>query len=194
MALARFNFSIQDDEGNIVDGATVTVQAESPGLPLAALKSDRAGATPMANPYVASDGADPGFFVIGGFYRITVTKDSFTRTWEYVGIGLNSGGDSAASRAKRVVTAAGAVTVDPEDEVIIIKKTVGAPTTVNVDWSVRTKDLTIVDGKGDAATNPISIVPASGQTQYGIVDYVVTIDGNGGNVTLGTLPDQTGGY
>ncbi len=95
---------------------------------------------------------------------------------------------------QRVVTASGAITVVDSDDIIIVKKTVGAPTTVNVDWSTRTKALKVVDGKGDANTNNISIAPGAGQTQYGIVDYVVVIDGNGGQVTLTPLADQTGAF
>lgn len=101
---------------------------------------------------------------------------------------------SVKPRAQRVVTAAGAITADPADDIIIVRKTVGAATTVNVNWSARTRPLTIVDGKGDAATNNISIVPSAGQTQYGIADYVVVIDGNGGSVTLTPLADVAGAF
>lgn len=98
------------------------------------------------------------------------------------------------TRAQRIVTAAGAVTILPTDEIVIINKTVGAATTVNVDWSQQTKPLTIVDGKADAATNNITIVPLSGQTQYGTANYQVVIDGNGGQVTLTPLADGSGAF
>jgi hypothetical protein len=97
-------------------------------------------------------------------------------------------------RAQRIVMAAGAITALLADDVIIVKKTVGAATTVNVDWSTRTKPLTIVDGKNDANTNNITIVPTAGQTQYGTVNYQVVIDGNGGQVTLTPLSDGSGSY
>lgn len=100
----------------------------------------------------------------------------------------------AASKFERTVTAAGAVTAASNDDIIIIKKTVGAATTVNVDWSARTKPLTIVDGKADANTNPITIVPSAGQTQYGTADYQVIIDGNGGSVTLTPLSSGAGAF
>lgn len=100
----------------------------------------------------------------------------------------------STSRTQRIVTVAGPVTIGPTDEIVIIKKAVGAATIVNVDWSLQTKPLTIVDGKPDAATHNISIVPAAGQTQYGTVDYVVVIDGDGGQVTLTPLADGSGGF
>lgn len=100
----------------------------------------------------------------------------------------------AASKIQRTVTAAGAVTALSNDDIIIINKTVGAATTVNVDWSARTKPLTVVDGKGDANTNPITIVPSAGQTQYGIVNYQIILDGNGGSVTLTPLASGTGAF
>lgn len=95
---------------------------------------------------------------------------------------------------QRIVTAAGAVTALPLDDIIIMKKTVGAPTTINVDWSSRTKALTVVDGNNDANINNISIVPATGQTQYGVANYSVLIDGNGGRVTLTPLSDGSGAF
>lgn len=94
MALARLNLVIQDEDGNIIDGATITVQRELGGLPLAQLYSDRDGATPIGNPFTAADGADAGFHVVGGAYKITATKDAFTRIWRYVAIGTAGEVDS----------------------------------------------------------------------------------------------------
>jgi hypothetical protein len=66
--------------------------------------------------------------------------------------------------AVRVVTAAGAITVSATtDHIIIVNKTTGAATTVNLPGSPTT-GLTYVikDGKGDANTNNITITPAAG--------------------------------
>uniref|UniRef100_UPI0030D6DD80 hypothetical protein n=1 Tax=Pseudomonas proteolytica TaxID=219574 RepID=UPI0030D6DD80 len=82
----------------------------------------------------------------------------------------------------------------PGDDVLIVKQTVGAAFNIAVDWSARNKPLTVVDGKGDANVNNISITPAAGQTQMAIADYVYKIDGPGGNITLTPLPDGTGAY
>lgn len=94
----------------------------------------------------------------------------------------------------RTLTAAGPYAALPTDEVLIIKQTAGAPFTVTVDWSARTKPLRVVDGKGDAAANNITITPTTGQTQLASVNYSYVIDGNGGSITLTPLPDGTGAY
>ena len=62
----------------------------------------------------------------------------------------------------RVVTAAGSVTVTSDDYLVIVNKTVGAATTVNLPSVWRGRTFVIKDGKGDAATNNITITPASG--------------------------------
>jgi hypothetical protein len=82
----------------------------------------------------------------------------------------------------------------PTDEVLIVKQASGAPFTVNVDWLSRTRPLRVVDGKGDASTNNITITPAAGQTQLAEVNYSYVIDGNGGSITLTPLPDGSGAY
>jgi hypothetical protein len=82
----------------------------------------------------------------------------------------------------------------PGDDVLIVKQAAGAPFTVTVDWSQRSKPLRVVDGKGDAAVNKITITPAAGQSQLASVNYSYIIDGNGGSITLTPLPDGTGGY
>lgn len=82
----------------------------------------------------------------------------------------------------------------PTDDVLIVKQAVGAPFTINVDWSARVKPLQVVDGKGDAQANNISIVPVAGQTQLARLNYVYKIAGNGGSVILSPLPDGSGAY
>jgi hypothetical protein len=63
----------------------------------------------------------------------------------------------------RVVTAAGAVTIATSDYLVCVNKSSGAATTANLPSTPAT-GLTFVvqDCKGDAATNPITITPASG--------------------------------
>ena len=63
----------------------------------------------------------------------------------------------------RVIASAGAVAVNAYDGVIVLNKTTGAATTVNLPASPQTgKRFIIKDGKGDAATNNITITPAAG--------------------------------
>ena len=99
-----------------------------------------------------------------------------------------------SSKVVQTLTAAGPYAAQPNDEVLIVNQTSGAPFTVNVDWSTRTKPLRVVDGKGDAATNNITITPAAGQTQLATVNYSYIIDGNGGSITLTPLSDGSGAY
>lgn len=98
------------------------------------------------------------------------------------------------SKVVKTLTAAGPYTAQPTDDVLIVNQTVGAAFTVNIDWSARFKPLRIVDGKGDALTNNITITPAAGQTQLGALNYSYIIDGNGGSITLTPLPAGTGAY
>lgn len=99
-----------------------------------------------------------------------------------------------SSKVTKVITAAGPYAALPTDDVLIIKQLVGAAFTVNVDWSARTKPLTIVDGKGDANVNNITITPALGQTQLAQVNYSYIIDASGASITLTPLPDNSGAY
>lgn len=110
---------------------------------------------------------------------------------------------SGKVRKTRVVTAAGAVTVTTADDIVSINKTVGAATTVNLPATPTTgQTFEIHDGRGDAATNNITITPAAGNingastlvltiayasalvtyngTQW---DATIAVTGSGGNVS-----------
>jgi hypothetical protein len=88
------------------------------------------------------------------------TAQTFTAAQTFAGTLISAAGQIVKTR---VVTAAGAVTVATTDYVIIVNKTTGAATTVNLPASPAT-GLTFVikDGKADAATNNITITPAAG--------------------------------
>lgn len=77
----------------------------------------------------------------------------------------------------RVVTAAGAVTTSATDYTVVINKTTGAATTVNLTSpaSTFTQVVIIKDGKGDAATNNLTITPTSG-TIDGAASYVLSVN------------------
>ena len=53
------------------------------------------------------------------------------------------------------------------------------PFTVTVDWSARSKPLRVVDGKGDANVNNITITPKAGQTQLAVLNFSYVIAGAG---------------
>lgn len=67
-------------------------------------------------------------------------------------------GDSSVAKEVLVVTAAGGVTVTTDNHIVIINKTTGAATAVTLPASPATGKMIVVkDGKGDAATNNITI-------------------------------------
>lgn len=199
MSLAVYNRTARDGAGNVVPGAHVEVRSEIPGQPLVALYSDRAGTVGIGNPFDADANGDFTFYVVGGAYQVRVyTGASGSPTTEKIlrheAIGLNAESDSIASFTEREVTVAGAVTVAADDaDVILINKTVGAATTVNLPLSAsRTKPVEIVDAKGDANTNNITIVPQTGESIFATVDYQPIIDGNGGKLKLTPKSDGSG--
>lgn len=97
------------------------------------------------------------------------------------------------ANSKSVVTlnVAGPYPAQPSDDVILVKFT---PMAITVDWSLRSKPLRVVDAKGDSGANNITITPKAGQTQLAALNYVYTIDNNGGSIILTPLPDATGAY
>lgn len=197
MSLARYSAVVQDLEGNAVPDALITVRKEQPGKAMAALKADREGGTPMDNPFNAGPDGSFFFHVVGGAYEIVASKDGETYTRNFVPIGLGAETDTITSGlTQRVHTSAGAVDVAADDaDTIIIRKAVGAPTTVNLPSAMsRTRPLRIVDGKGDAATNLITVHPFAGDTVFNIADYQPTVDGNGGQLLLTPLEDGTGWF
>ncbi|MET4634963.1 carboxypeptidase-like regulatory domain-containing protein [Kaistia defluvii] len=90
MALARHQFTVTDAAGNVLPGASIEVRREQAGAPLASLYSDRAGTVALGNPFLADSEGFAALHVIGGAYRITVTKGSYSRTLRYVAIGRAS--------------------------------------------------------------------------------------------------------
>lgn len=92
MAMARWQASITDDQGNVVPGAMVEVRREDSGG-LTQLYSDREGAVAKGNPF-AVDGEGFAFFhAYGGAYRVRAYADGFERVWRYVAVGLGAESD-----------------------------------------------------------------------------------------------------
>lgn len=73
MTLFRWQAPVQDEEGNVVPGASVEVRFEGSGL-LATLYADKAGLIPLGNPFTADDNGAAVFYAAPGFYRITATS------------------------------------------------------------------------------------------------------------------------
>lgn len=166
MALAKYNRVVQDAAGNGVASAHIEVRQEIPGQPLAALYSDRDGLSALGNPFDADSSGRFGFHVVGGSYQVRAyTGPSGAPTFEvilrYEAIGLNSESDSIAYRSQRIITAAGTDTISTSDaDDIIFNKTVGAASRIILPLSSSvTGSKKIADGKFDAATNNITVVP-----------------------------------
>ncbi len=87
MALARWQRSIVDGLGNIQAGASIAVRDRNVGNALATIYSDRAGTTPISNPFTADSNGFAAFYAPGSAYQITATLGAFTIIWDYVGIG-----------------------------------------------------------------------------------------------------------
>jgi hypothetical protein len=94
MVLARWQGTLVDDAGNVLNGAQVTVRREVAGAPLVSVYADRDGLTPLANPFTVGPDGYAAFHVAGGAYRIDAALGALTRTWRYVPVGLGAEGDS----------------------------------------------------------------------------------------------------
>jgi hypothetical protein len=97
---------------------------------------------------------------------------------------------------KQIVAAGDVVLADNESaDVITINKGAGEPTNVFLpSAALRDKPITIVDKRGDANANNITVMPkaASGQTLMGGAAYV--IDSNGASIKLRPYTDGSGYY
>ena len=138
----------------LADGSATEAKGSTAQSMLAPLdKSDVQEATDAA-----TDGSTPlWFWTLYGGQTAIKASDTFIdgRNMLNVGLGL-------PLNPVRVVTAAGAVTVSATDSIVVVNKTVGAATTVNLPAGVTGRVYTIKDGKGDALVNNITLTPAAG--------------------------------
>jgi hypothetical protein len=86
--------------------------------------------------------------------------------------------NAAFVRNVRIITAAGDVTMVGSDYLIVLNKTIGAATNINLPPSPTAgQSVTIKDGKGDAATNNITIVGVvDGTTSFVLTQAYQAID------------------
>lgn len=91
-------------------------------------------------------------------------------------VGGSAGGSNIVT--VREVTAAGAVTVSATtDYVVLINKTVGAATTVNLPAGQTGLSFVIKDKKLDANSHNITITPNGSQTIDGAATLVLNVNG-----------------
>lgn len=192
MALARWQGFIQDRDGRVQEGASVEVRLESTGA-LAALYADRDGTTPKANPFLSAADGYVFFHAVSGAYKITATLGDFTMELRYVPVGTGAETDAAAGLT-REVTAAGDVTVGASDLCVLINKTVGAATSVNIPSAADRNglDVMIKDMKLDAAANNITPVFDGSEECDGLSGAEIAIKSNGGFLWMRPKPDGSG--
>jgi len=103
--LARYQAFALDDAGNVLTLPSVEVRVESTGL-LAIIFSDRAGATPLSNPFTGGSDGLVAFHVAGGAYKVTVTQGVTSRVFRYVAVGTGAEIDNIYSGALAPITPA----------------------------------------------------------------------------------------
>ena len=81
----------------------------------------------------------------------------------------------AITRSVRVVTSSGDITISTTDDTVIVNKTVGGATVVNFPAGTLGREITIKDGKSDAATNNITLTPAAGNID-GASTFIMNIN------------------
>lgn len=86
MALPGYQFTVQDEAGNIIPGAAVRVTLESDGS-LSTLYTDPNGSVLAGNPVYSDADGFVYFHVASGVYKIRVTAAGYDRTLRYVNLG-----------------------------------------------------------------------------------------------------------
>lgn len=160
MALARHQFTVTDELGNIIPGAHVEVRREDPGQPLAALKSDREGVSGMSNPFDADSEGFAAFHVLGGAHRIRVYtgtsgSPTYERIWRYVPIGTTAEFDIDVLLAGQRSKVAAATTAN-----ITIATALNNGDTLD-GVTLATDDLVLVKDQTDKSENGIYVVGVS---------------------------------
>jgi hypothetical protein len=93
MTFGNTRGSATDDEGNLLDHVWVEVRRMVPDFPLATpIYADAAGDTALDNPFMSETG-EFVVYAVGGSYRITVYRDSYSKTWDDVPIGSAAAAD-----------------------------------------------------------------------------------------------------
>jgi hypothetical protein len=97
----------------------------------------------------------------------------------------------SAGQTYQVITT-GNCTVQPNDGLIIVNKTVGAATAVTLPASaLKVGKVKIVDFKGDAGTNNITVTPA-GVEKFNGAQATWIISGDGASVVFDPIPSGLG--
>jgi hypothetical protein len=98
-----------------------------------------------------------------------------------------------AAQTVQIVTAAGDVTVQPNDGLIILNKTVGAATNVILPAAaLKVGDVKVVDWKNDSDVNNITLVPNGTEKINGLTGWKLA--GQGASIILKPVSGAVSGY
>lgn len=121
--------------------------------------------------------------------KLFAVIDRATGVWNQVSLASILAG----SQTVQIVTAAGDVTVQPNDGLIIVNKTVGAATNVILPAaSTKVGRVKVVDWKGDADANNITVVPNGTETIQGRANWM--LDSQNASIDLTPVVGTVNGY
>lgn len=189
MTLARYQFTVTDDEGNVIPAASVEVRVEATGARLAVLYSDRNGTTPMGNPFAADGEGFAAFHVAGGAYRITATSGAFTRTFRYVAVGLAQESDSLTTGISYLFATATAA-ADPGSGLLRLNNAAFASVTsvyidnLNSAGADLSAWLASLDDGGSASDRGNLLITSQGGTNFVLLRLTGSVVDNTGWRTL----------
>jgi hypothetical protein len=179
MALSVWQASITDEAGNIIPGASVSVHTESTGA-VSALYADRAGSTPLANPFLADDVGFARFYVRAGAYRIEVTSGDYSATWRYNSAGLLAELDYIDSDIRTAGAACDGVT----DDTAAIQQFINSRDEIYFPAAeILVTSLTIPSGKKIRTAGLTTTIVNTDPDQLDLPIIVIT----GSNVAVGDL-------
>jgi hypothetical protein len=115
--------------------------------------------------------------------KLFVVIDRATGVWNKVSLSSILTG----SQTVQIVTAAGDVTVQPNDGLIILNKTVGAATNVILPAAAnKVGRVKVVDWKNDSDVNNVTFVPNGSEKIQGLSGW--KLNGQGASIALDPIP------
>lgn len=121
--------------------------------------------------------------------KLFAVYDRVTGIWNQISLASILSG----SQTVQIVTAAGDVTVQPNDGLIILNKVVGAATNVIMPAAAtKVGRLKVVDWKGDADVNNITIVPNGTEKIQGLASW--KLEAPNASIILDPVVGTVNGY
>lgn len=195
--LARYQFTAVDSAGNVLPAAQIDVFKESDGT-RPSLFSDRAGATPIGNPFNADGNGFAAFHIFGGAYKVVATLGPINITYRYVGIGTASEFDNGKTvyledaffktgKPWYDVKAYGAIGDGITDDTAAIQAAINAAVTGGIIYFPLGNYAIKTAGGITVSTNGVRLIGASGQnglqlSTAGVDTKLLTINADGVSV------------